>query len=247
MSMSSRAVVLSACLLMANLSEAGQIPDKFTNLKVLPADASRAEVVRVMRGFASALGVRCNHCHVGENPANLDNYDFAADSKAPKRAARAMMQMTREINERLIPAAGLDRPIQVQCITCHRGVSKPEQLVDMLTRTAEQTGPAAALQEYQDLRKQHYGRSSYDFGAPTLNMLAEWLSGPRKNVSAAIEVQEFNVKVNPDIASSYSFLGDLYIAKGDRAAAQASFEKALALEPSSEYFKKRLSEFKREK
>ena len=69
--------VMSACLLMANLSEAGQIPDKFTNLKVLPADASRAEVVRVMRGFASALGVRGNHCHVGENPANLDNYDFA--------------------------------------------------------------------------------------------------------------------------------------------------------------------------
>ena len=247
MSMSSRAVFLSACLLMANLSEAGQIPDKFTNLKVLPADASRAEVVRVMRGFASALGVRCNHCHVGENPANLDNYDFAADTKAPKRAARAMMQMTHEINERLIPAAGLDRPIQVQCITCHRGVSKPEQLVDILTRTAEQTGPAAALQEYQDLRKRHYGRSSYDFGAPTLNMLAEWLSGPRKNVAAAIEVQEFNVKVNPDIASSYSFLGDLYIAKGDRAAARASFEKALALEPSNEYFKKRLSEFKQEK
>ena len=61
---------------------------------MLPADASRAEVVRVMRGFASALGVRCNHCHVGENSANLDNYDFAADTKAPKRAARAMMQMT---------------------------------------------------------------------------------------------------------------------------------------------------------
>jgi ubiquinone/menaquinone biosynthesis C-methylase UbiE len=41
-------------------------------------------------------------------------------------------------------------------------------------------------------------------------------------------------------------LGDLYIAKGDRAAAQAGFEKALALEPSSEYFTKRLSEFKQE-
>ena len=47
----------------------------------------------------------------GRESRNLDNYDFAADTKAPKRAARAMMQMTREINERLIPAAGLDRPM----------------------------------------------------------------------------------------------------------------------------------------
>jgi thioredoxin reductase len=44
----------------------GQIPDKFTNLKVLPKDISKQELQSTMRGFAFALGVRCEHCHVEE-------------------------------------------------------------------------------------------------------------------------------------------------------------------------------------
>jgi tetratricopeptide (TPR) repeat protein len=222
-----------------------QIPEKFKNLKILPATSSRADVVRVMRGFAGALGVRCNHCHVGENPANLDNYDFASDDKEPKRVARAMMRMTQEINEKLVPAAGISQPIQVQCITCHRGIAKPEQLIDVLMQAVDRGGVPAALQQYRDLRSRYYGRGGYDFGAPTLNTLAEWLNGQRKDVAAAIEVQEFNVKINPDIATSYGLLGELYFAKGDRAAAQASFERAVALDPSSEFFKKRLEDVKR--
>jgi len=43
-----------------------QFPEKFTNLKVLPMDISRKELESTMRGFAFALNVRCNHCHVGK-------------------------------------------------------------------------------------------------------------------------------------------------------------------------------------
>lgn len=241
----SRVLVALVCLLgPATAAPPDQIPDKFTNLQVLPQDASRADVVAVMRSFAGALGVRCNHCHVGENPATLENYDFASDAKETKKVARGMMRMTGEINGRLVPAAGVAKPLEVRCITCHRGLTKPEQLLDILTRTAEQRSPAAALDEYRDLRLKYYGRGGYDFGAPTLNMLAEGFAR-RKDVAAAIEVQEFNVKVNPDIATSYGLLGDLYLAKGDRDAARGAFERAVALDPSSAFFKKRLDDLRR--
>ena len=240
-----RVLVAFVCLLRpAIAAPPDQIPEKFTNLQVLPKDASRADVVAVMRGFAGALGVRCNHCHVGENAATLENFDFASDDKDTKQIARGMMRMTSEINGRLIPAAGISKPLEVRCITCHRGVTKPEQLLDILTRTAEQRSAAAALEEYRELRQKYYGRGGYDFGAPTLNMLAEGFAR-RKNVAAAVEVQEFNVKVNPDIATSYGLLGDLYLAKGDRAAARSAFERAVALDPSSAFFKKRLDDLRR--
>jgi len=48
-----------------------EIPDEFTNLEVLPEDITRGELVSIMRGFAGALGVRCNHCHVGEDPSDF--------------------------------------------------------------------------------------------------------------------------------------------------------------------------------
>ena len=70
-------------------SAAAQIPDQFTNLKVLPKDIAKGELVSLMREFSGALGVRCGHCHVGESATSLEGFDFAADDKEPKRVARA--------------------------------------------------------------------------------------------------------------------------------------------------------------
>jgi hypothetical protein len=38
---------------------AGQIPDSFTNLQVLPPSIGRDSLVSIMRSFSLALGVRC--------------------------------------------------------------------------------------------------------------------------------------------------------------------------------------------
>lgn len=72
-----------------------------------------------------------------------------------------------------------------------------------------------------------------------LNTLAERLAG-EKNLEGATAVQEFNLRVNPDIATSYSLLANLYQQKGDRAAARAQIEKAI--EPSEAFYKRRLQE-----
>src|SRR5262245_25236351 len=46
-----------AAIGVAAAPAAGQIPDKFTNLKVLPKDTPKPKLVETMRGFSNALGV----------------------------------------------------------------------------------------------------------------------------------------------------------------------------------------------
>ena len=39
---------------------------KYKNLQVLPKDIGQEQLIPIMKSFAQALGVRCVHCHVGE-------------------------------------------------------------------------------------------------------------------------------------------------------------------------------------
>ena len=87
-----------------------QFPETFENLKVLPKDISRQDLSGVMRGFASALGVRCVHCHVGQDNPGLKGVDFRSDEKETKRIARAMMKMAAAINADYIGAQGRANP-----------------------------------------------------------------------------------------------------------------------------------------
>ena len=105
---------------------AGPPPAPPKNLQVLPKDTPAAQVVGMMRNFATGLGVQCGYCHVWEGPGNAAN-DMAADTKTPKLVARVMMQMTQEINQKL--AANIKKPADqltaVGCMTCHRGQAIP--------------------------------------------------------------------------------------------------------------------------
>jgi hypothetical protein len=106
-----------------------QLPDKFTNLKVLPADISKAELVETMKSFTRALGVRCTACHVGEEGKPLTTYDFPSDEKRMKQNARIMLLMLRDINQKSVARVQLEgeaKPVTVTCYTCHRGQKQPE-------------------------------------------------------------------------------------------------------------------------
>jgi thioredoxin reductase len=105
---------------------AAQIPAKFTNLQVLPKDIQRPELLATMKNFALNLGVRCEHCHVGEGN-DLSKFDFAADTKPAKATARRMLRMTMDLNKQVAEigepaAAGAPK---ITCFTCHRGATKP--------------------------------------------------------------------------------------------------------------------------
>lgn len=78
------------------------------NLKILKPEQIRP----VMNAFKTALGVECSHCHV--------QGDFASDDKTQKATARAMLEMTHEINGKFP-----DGKMHVTCYTCHRGAVEP--------------------------------------------------------------------------------------------------------------------------
>jgi len=121
-------VVAVASLTGAEAEAQGSFPPAaFTNLKVLPKDATAATVVGTMKNFTRALGVRCQHCHVGEEGLPLEKFDFVADTKPAKATARVMMKLVAEANatlDRELPAGG--KPGRVSCMTCHGGQPTPK-------------------------------------------------------------------------------------------------------------------------
>jgi hypothetical protein len=76
------------------------------------------------KGFSPALGVACTHCHDAEK--------WESDAKDEKQAARGMMKMVGDINEKYLkgmPGLMSDKPM-VNCTTCHRGQVKPALSLD---------------------------------------------------------------------------------------------------------------------
>jgi hypothetical protein len=85
----------------------GQMPVP-KNLKLLQP----ANLMGAMKSFSTALGVKCDFCHV--------EGDFASDNNPHKETARKMIEMSREINAKFP-----DGKRHVTCYTCHRGATEP--------------------------------------------------------------------------------------------------------------------------
>ena len=48
-----------AVLVLLSAPLGAQIPDEFTNLKILDKDIGKQQLLGIMKGFSGALGVRC--------------------------------------------------------------------------------------------------------------------------------------------------------------------------------------------
>jgi hypothetical protein len=209
-----------------------QIPDEFTNLKVLPKEISKREMIVVMRAFSGALGVRCSYCHVPKEPGSSE-VDFASDELETKRVARAMMAMSSQINRNLMPSIGRESPARVRCVTCHRGVTEPETLDRILLAVLDESGVDAAVVRYREMREEFYGRGSYDFGSGTLTDVAQVLAQDRGDLDGAVVVMRLNAEVHPDESLVHMILGQLLSMKGDVEAARASLERSMELDPEN--------------
>jgi hypothetical protein len=66
------------------------IPDKYTNLQVLPKTISKPELVGIMKQFCITFKVRCSYCHVATD--DLSEANFAADDKSTKADARDLLR-----------------------------------------------------------------------------------------------------------------------------------------------------------
>ncbi len=110
----------------------------FKNVKVLKGLTVK-QFMDTMEGFSHALGTNCKKCHDTEN--------FASDDKEEKTAARGMVMMTRDINEKYLKTMpGLDKGAHAGCFTCHHGQVNPN------------ARPKEAPKEGAPPAEEHHGR-----------------------------------------------------------------------------------------
>lgn len=238
-------LVLAAFALALPAPARAQVPDTFVNLKVLPKNITKAELVEAMRGFSFALGVRCQHCHETKAgaPGGPEPLDFKSDAKVEKQKARAMLRMVAQINGKLladVPSRS-DPAIRVQCVTCHHGLKVPRTLEDTLASALDRAGLAAAVQQYRDLRQRYYGSGAFDFEPQRLIELSRRLAASNR-APEALEFLKLNTEFYPGDVATHLATGDLYLQGGDRAKALESYRKVLELAPDNRAAKRRVDE-----
>jgi len=105
--------------------------EKYTpiNLKVLPKKISEHQLDSLMKGFNTALGVKCNYCHAPKADGER-GLDFASDENPKKDIARAMIKMTNKINKSYFRHEDKNGVIaRIGCATCHNGQKEPKSIL----------------------------------------------------------------------------------------------------------------------
>jgi tetratricopeptide (TPR) repeat protein len=189
-----------------------------------------------MQSYTQALGVTCEFCHSA--PAN------SGLPEPKKDIARTMIAMTRDLNVQVQLATG-KAPVEatrVECATCHRGVTIPRRLGELIAETLQYKGADAAVAQYRDLRDRYFGRGSYDFGEDELVNVARPIASVRPD--DAITLLKLNIEFNPRSAKSYALMGFAYTRKFDDASAIINVQRAVEIEPENGEFQGQLAQLK---
>jgi tetratricopeptide (TPR) repeat protein len=208
-------------------------PDKPQNLQVLNKDWPGSRLSPVMRGFTRALGVRCSYCHVGEEGKDLTTYDFVSDANPNKNRAREMLRMLGDVNDHLkkLEPSG-DKRVNMWCHTCHRGRPRPMTLEEELGEKYRANGIDAALNHYQELRKNYYDRGAYDFSERSLNSFGYELL--EKDNPSAIRVFNLNTQLFAKSPNVWDSLAEAYLKAGNVKLAKRHYETSLKLNPKND-------------
>jgi hypothetical protein len=205
-------------------------PDSLVNVKVIARNTPVQDVVGIMRNLTIELGVRCQFCHVGEEGMPLARFDFASDQKRTKQVARQMMLMVQEINRRVdtIPHEHLPgvSPVKVTCETCHRGVSRPAPLYQLMVDAGQAGGLDSATRLYRTLRERYYGRAAYDFAEPSLNIAAFRL-GRAQRYDEGLGLLRLNEEQYPKSSGLAVFRGNILLMRADTNGAAEAFREAI--------------------
>lgn len=238
--------VLRLCItglaLALPLVASSQIPETFTNLQFFPKDVARDTLVAKMRGITGALGVRCSYCHTGGNGQGLEGVDFASDDKVEKKKAREMMNIAKRINTELL--ANLpDREspaVNVECVTCHRGLPIPRTLAHALVDVAMTKGADSAVAFYRKARTDHPDDGVYDLTERSVSQAATTLVESAK-VAEAIALLDVNAELFPKSARALNQLAAAHEAAGHKDAAIETYKKVLAVAPNDRQARTRLT------
>jgi tetratricopeptide (TPR) repeat protein len=228
-----RLLALALVVFSTNAAHAQFPPQKLENLKVFPKEIPVRALLDTMGSFTRALGVRCSYCHVGNEGEPLSSYDFKSDQKPEKNKARDMLRMVGAINGEYLTRLASRRtpPINVSCMTCHRGVALPRPVQQIVLNAYDSVGADSAIAAYRTLRERYYGRASYDFGEVPLADVGAALRA-RGKTADALRFYALNTELMPNSAFAFRQAADAQLAAGDTAAAIRSFQRALQINPN---------------
>jgi len=217
-------------------------PEKMKNAQVFPKDFPAAKLSAVMRGFTRSLGVRCTHCHVGEEGKPLGSYDFVSDKNPNKDRAREMYRMLGDINghlKKITPSA--EPRVNMWCGTCHRGRPRPTTLGEEMSEARKKSGIEGALARYRELRGRYEDAGAFDFRERTLADFAGDLV-EEQDYEGAIAVLKLNAEVFPKSSDAWEGLGEAYRSAGKNELAVLSYRKALELDARNDGARQALRE-----
>ncbi len=222
---------------------AAQTPWKGENLQYFPKDITRERLTQRMREFSFALNVRCQYCHTGGDGVSFDGVVFSSDEKPAKVKARAMLRMVDQLNHSLLPQipARAEPRVEVDCVTCHRGLPLPKTLQTTLLEVIQKDGATAAVTRYRDLRRDAMLFGRYNFDEWEINELARRLT-ESGNTEAAIAMLEMNGEFHPKSPGIDFQLGELHRARGEPDKAIQRYRAALEKAPQHPGAKRRLDE-----
>jgi tetratricopeptide repeat protein len=121
--------------------------------------------------------------------------------------------------------------LEVGCVTCHGGRTRPTTLVQEMTWAVEVGGVDAMTARYAELRERYFGRGTLDFGDATLATVAQTLG--RLDPEVGMAAIELNLEHYPESVSSWILKGQLHLRSEQAAEAIAAFERALELAPGN--------------
>ena len=234
-------ILIAAAASTASAQVQGKFPpDSLINTQVIPKSTPVMELVGTMRNFTSALGVRCQFCHVGSEGQPLGEFDFASDQKRNKIVARQMMRMLAEVNKRLDTIPAKPQPaFSATCMTCHRGVSRPVPLSQLIQEATVSVSADSAINAYKALRARYYGRDAYDFTESSLNVAA-FRAARAGKPDEALKLLTYNEGLFPNSSGMSVFKGNILLMKGDTTAAKAAFREAIRRDSTNNEAKGRL-------
>jgi tetratricopeptide (TPR) repeat protein len=204
------------------------------NLQILPEDISSNDLRETMKSFALGTGFRCSSCHMGEENQPMTEYDFAGDGRELKEKARLMMKMVNSINGTHLASLAEDR-VEVTCVTCHRGVTKPELTGDVLTRAADEGGVEQLKESYAALRERYYGSHSYDFTDMTLSDFAKSRVAVGKP-EEAYAMLDMILEDSPGSFMAHFSYAEIYHRAGNAPLAVEHYKKAIEANPRAAGF-----------
>ena len=235
---------LAVVVLLAGFASA-QMPEKFTNLQVFPKDIQKEKLMAIMRNFSFSLGIRCDYCHAETADHKMD---FAADDKDEKKTARVMLRMVQSINADYIKKLGA-QPVEVRCVTCHRGIPIPQPINEVLMATVQKKDVNAAIAQYKDLKSKYYGGAAYDFTETPMNQLAEALLDEHRGKDA-VAIMEMNIAEHPKLNQrnagwTYSVMAKAHLEAGEKDNAKADLQQVLQADPNNKWAKGELEKLSR--